>query len=228
MKNCVFCGVSIQRHLSIGFIFSLRRVEDSHICEECMQKFERLSEQSTCPGCSRKQIEKTMCEDCRKWMNAYKKIPPNHRALYSYNEIAREYMSRFKFHGDVILGKVFKDILAQELKQWSKTHTIVPIPLSPQARKTRGFNQVEILLREANIPFQNCLTNTRSSEKQSSKTRIERLQAKQPFELLEKGIHLNEKPILIVDDVYTTGRTIYHAREMLETIGNTTSFSLFR
>ena len=137
-------------------------------------------------------------------------------------------MSRFKFHGDVILGKVFKDILAQEMKQWSKTHTIVPIPLSPQARKTRGFNQVEILLREANIPFQNCLTNTRSSEKQSSKTRIERLQAKQPFELLEKGIHLNEKPILIVDDVYTTGRTIYHAREMLETIGNTTSFSLFR
>ena len=36
------------------------------------------------------------------------------------------------------------------------------------------------------------------------------------------------KPVLILDDVYTTGRTIFHARELLETSVMTSSISLFR
>lgn len=228
MKSCVFCGSVIQRQLSIQFIFSLGRVEEPYICQECMQKFELLSGQSTCPGCNHKQSKKEMCRDCLKWSTVYKEFSPNHKALFNYNEIAREYMSRYKFQGDVILGKVFKDVLQEELKKYSKTHVIIPIPLSMHAKETRGFNQVEILLREANIPFQNNLTYIGSERKQSSKTRSERLKSKQLFELKDTGIHLNEKPILIIDDVYTTGRTIYHARNLLETKRNTTSFSLFR
>ena len=228
MKNCVFCGRRIQRKISIQFIFSLQGVEDAHVCQKCFQQFEPLAGQSTCPGCNRMRMDKTMCEDCLKWSTAYKNIVPNHQAIFSYNEIARELMARFKFQGDVVLGRLFKDVLASELNKMSKTHRIVPIPMSQQAKETRGFNQVEVLLREANIPFEDLLIHTGLGKKQSSKTKDERLHTSQPFKLKESKVELNAKPILIVDDVYTTGRTIYHARNLLETIGRTKSFSLFR
>lgn len=228
MSSCVFCGASIERKISIRFIFSLEKAEENLICQPCVLKFEPLAGHSTCPGCNRMQTDKNMCEDCQKWTNTYKNFSPNHQSIFSYNDIAKEFMSRFKFQGDVIIGKLFKDAFAKELKKLSKTHLIVPIPLSPQAKEGRGFNQVEILLREASIPYEDLLTYTGLGKKQSSKTKTERLQTQQPFGLKENNVLLNKKPIIIVDDVYTTGRTIFHGRTLLETMGKTKSFSLFR
>lgn len=228
MKACGFCGGMIQRKISIQFIFSSQRVEEQRMCPECTQKFERLAGKITCPGCNRKRAEARMCTDCQKWLKAYPNFSPKHQAVFLYNEMAREYMSRFKFQGDVVLANVFKDVLIKELKMKSQTHLLVPIPLSPLGKEVRGFNQVEVFLREANIPYHPLLIHKGEGKKQSSKSKGERLHTPQPFELKEKGELLGEQPIVIVDDVYTTGRTIYHARNLLEAMGTTSSFSLFR
>ena len=45
-------------------------------------------------------------------------------------------------------------------------------------------------------------------------TRNERLAAPQPF-IIEKAQEIKDKRVLLVDDVYTTGQTIYHAAEVL-------------
>ena len=68
----------------------------------------------------------------------------------------------------------------------------------------------------------------RDIEKQSSKTREERLSQDNAF-CLKEGINLPDK-IIIVDDIYTTGSTLYQMVQLLEAIGikEVLTFSLAR
>ena len=89
----------------------------------------------------------------------------------------------------------------------------------------RGFNQVEGLIE--GIPYRD-IFEKRDIEKQSSKTREERLSQDNAF-YLKEGINLPDK-IIIVDDIYTTGSTLYQMVQLLEGIGikEVLTFSLAR
>lgn len=101
----------------------------------------------------------------------------------------------------------------------------MPVPLSEERLVERGFNQVEGLIE--GIPYQD-IFEKRDIKKQSSKTREERLSQDNAF-CLKKGIDVPDK-IIIVDDIYTTGSTLYHMVQLLEAIGikEVLTFSLAR
>lgn len=101
----------------------------------------------------------------------------------------------------------------------------MPVPLSEKRLVERGFNQVEGLIE--GIPYQD-IFEKRDIEKQSSKTREERLSQDNAF-CLKKGIDVPDK-IIIVDDIYTTGSTLYQMVQLLEGIGikEVLTFSLAR
>lgn len=66
--------------------------------------------------------------------------------------------------------------------------------------------------------------------KQSRKTRRERLLMKQPFTLCQSDKKLANQKICLVDNVYTTGRTLRHAAQCLIVAGalEVTSLTLAR
>ncbi|CYU36485.1 amidophosphoribosyltransferase [Streptococcus suis] len=136
------------------------------------------------------------------------------------------YFSRYKFQGDYVLRNIFAKKLRIALSQFPD-YTIVPIPISQKRLSERGFNQVEGLLDATNIPYQSLLGKY-ESQKQSSKNRAERLEAKQMFYLLDEK-EVPEK-ILLFDDIYTTGATIQLAVELFMKIGRKEikTFSLTR
>src|SRR5690625_1097913 len=76
--------------------------------------------------------------------------------------------------------------------------------------------RVSISLFSACLPAENKDILTRiHSEKQSKKTRSERLSADNPFVAAKKV----NKPVILVDDIYTTGTTLRHAATLLKEQG---------
>ena len=137
---------------------------------------------------------------------------PKHLAIYRYEENMKDYFSRYKFMGDYCLRKIFQQEIKANLKSFlKKGYILVPVPLSEERLEERGFNQVKGLLE--GIPYKNIFEN-REIEKQSSRTREERLSQDNSFSL-KKGIELPSK-IIIIDDIYTTGSTLYQMVKLLD------------
>lgn len=221
MLECLLCNQLFVRKQSIRDILWCRS-KVTAVCAACRESFQLISEQH-CESCY-KEGESPCCRDCQAWKELG--LAVSHRASYQYNTAMADYMSRYKFQGDYLLRKVFAERLKEDLSVYVG-YTIVPIPLGPQRFKERGFNQVEGLLEAACIPYQ-CLLGKEDSQKQSSKSRKERLQASQVFYIQEKEV-VPEK-IVLVDDVYTTGMTLQLAKKMLMKNGakQVKTFSLAR
>lgn len=229
MNACVFCSRQLNTPLSIHTIFSVKAIKTPISCHSCKNKFQKIDSKTACPGCSRQQTHPDLCADCVKWKIYGPAIEPSHQAIFVYNDIARQYMSDFKFQGDVLLARLWGEEIYKLLKPYTKTHILTVIPTSSNSFQKRGFNQVELLLKYANIPYNRLIKQVINTKKQSSQNRQDRLKSAQPFELISpQEYELIKKPVLIIDDVYTTGRTIFHARELLETSILTASISLFR
>ncbi len=102
---------------------------------------------------------------------------------------------------------------------------IVPIPLSDERLYERAFNQAEVIAKWIQ-PEIDLILRREHREKQSKKSRHERITSKNPF-ILTKTIN---KPVLLVDDIYTTGTTLRHASTMLKKHGcpRVDAFTLIR
>ncbi|MFD2214831.1 ComF family protein [Metabacillus endolithicus] len=139
----------------------------------------------------------------------------------------KELLATFKFRGDAALVEVFqKDFLASYKVNYlkEKIDFVIPIPLSPERLYERGFNQAKLLANFLPLPQIDILSRTHH-EKQSKKSRQERLTASNVFSIVDSSKIMNKK-ILLIDDIYTTGSTLRHAANVLKGDGASSVFSL--
>ncbi|MCH7320641.1 ComF family protein [Solibacillus sp. MA9] len=173
----------------------------------------------------KKSLPKTICHRCeQRFEKVEQQTDPNITALFHYNDAMKDYVHRYKFLHDVVLAHVFNTALHEHLK--SERRLIIPIPMHEESLKIRTFAQVDELLKAAHIPFQHHLTK-QTDEQQSKKTRAQRLETAQLFSVNNPSL-IKHKDILLIDDIYTTGTTLQHAKNaLLEAGANTvTGFAL--
>jgi competence protein ComFC len=232
MSNfCLYCGNGIKEVTSWRGLF---HSEPQYLCAECQKGLQTISGQK-CTSCSRpleklpdelKQEE--ICLDCFRWEEdpKWKGILELNTSLFEYNDFLKEYLARYKYRGDHMLAKAFGVQLANSIKNHQYDH-IIPIPLSEERQYERGFNQSSVLLEEAQLSPSHLLSRFHS-EKQSKKSRRDRLRQEQIFTLIDKD--LNGYSILLFDDIYTTGTTLRQAAKLLKEAGakQVTSFTLAR
>lgn len=230
MNRCVWCKENIAEQFSFAMLF-YRNPKMKQICERCYSQLHLVnSEKSRCLKCEKISTE-DICSDCMNWKNKYPTYNFKHNSLFYYNVFAREYMEKYKIMGDCELASLFATELSDYLSPFSSESLVVPIPISEASRKERGFNQVELLLESADIAYLPCLRNVGQGIKQSKKNRMDRLETRQSFELkMAFSTSVAGASIILVDDLYTTGRTLFHAADALSRYSpkSIQTFSLFR
>ena len=97
---------------------------------------------------------------------------------------------------------------------------LVPIPIHEKRRKERGFNQTEVLVKElsklSGIPYDNeILLRHKQTKPQNSLTPKERKDNIKGAFFVNKADLIENKKILIVDDIFTTGSTVEEAAKEL-------------
>lgn len=232
-EHCLICHESIRPPVGWISIFSVEKQQK--ICTTCEGKLEKIEDEA-CRICSRpfRQLDEKfrhndICHDCSRWEedHEWKGLLEKNTSLFLYNDFLKEVIARYKFRGDYILAEVFAAFFKEKLNEIDHD-LLVPIPLSEERLYERGFNQAAALSIVSGFRPTEILSRIHS-EKQSKKSRSERIHLPQVFQIAAET-KLAGKKIILIDDIYTTGSTLRHAAKLLKKEGAASiqSFTLAR
>ena len=137
-------------------------------------------------------------------------------SYYTRDSRIRKLIHQLKYRGIKEVGPELGRIYGYTLKAsvfLEGIDLIVPVPLHPSKKRKRGFNQCDLIaegLSEATgIPLStNLVVRVSRTKTQTQKSRYERwVNVKDIFKITDKDC-LNDKHVLLIDDVITTGSTI--------------------
>lgn len=142
----------------------------------------------------------------------------NATALFRFQKGSRfqELLHLLKYKGRQDVGIELGRQLGFELKTselYNNVEVVIPVPLHPKREKKRGYNQAECIAvgiaesMEIMVQSKNLIRNT-ATETQTKKSRIERWQNVESIFVINNEVELENKHILLVDDVVTTGATL--------------------
>jgi ComF family protein len=135
-------------------------------------------------------------------------------------------IAKFKFHGDVGLARQLAQLMRNA--PWAEpalemADSVIAMPLSASRLRERGFNQAYELIKHLALHKADAksLLRLEHAVHQVGATRAERLaQARNTFWIDPNRIPtLQGKSVVLLDDVMTTGATIYEAARTLRKAG---------
>lgn len=196
-----------------------------------------------CDICNKNNMN-PICNDCRFHLEMlqknridkyFDKNYCNHFWMYKYEDEIRELILKYKFNEESYLYRAFSKLILNDKKAMEYINSfdvMVPVPIHKKRLKERGYNQCELIVKEIcknnnNIIYIDNLLNKVKNNVSQSKTGGEnrRDNVRGVYELNKKIFEkydINNKKILIFDDVYTTGSTVNECARIIRKIGNVT------
>lgn len=143
---------------------------------------------------------------------------------YTKGGDVRRLLYELKYYGNKEVGEVMGRVMAAELLLspfFEGVDLIIPIPLHRRKERQRGYNQSLCLAQGISavtgIPVQaDIMVRDRYTETQTHKGQYERWENVQSLFRCSSPELLQDKHILLVDDVLTTGATIVSCADALQ------------
>lgn len=207
-------------------------------CEQCAPRVRRVDQGAGCECCgepfdSRAVIAPgTICAECRGKGGDVASPIERARSLWMLRGPVRNAVHDFKYRRHSALSAPLGAHLGAFARQDSMLSTarlIVPVPLHSRREWARGFNQSGLLAqhvaREMGIPCAHALRRVRHTPTQTSLSRQARdANVRRAFQVPARAIskylpEAFEGPVLLVDDVWTTGATLRECARALRQAG---------
>lgn len=192
-RYCWLCGVRLLKG-------------EEHICLDCMQQLPRT------------QLHLVPHNEMEKLFWGLVPLQGSTAFFYYHrDDIASHVIYHLKYYGHPQVGEYLAACAAREIQQtsrfWDGIDYIVPVPLHPKRLRKRGYNQCDYIARGVSqvtdIPIRpNALQRIRSNNSQTTKGRVGRQESVQTLFELNRVEGLQNKHLLVVDDVCTTGSTL--------------------
>lgn len=153
--------------------------------------------------------------------------------IFPYNDKrVRQAIWEIKYRRNKILlhklSEVVAEFLMEELADKKVLENFIEpvvtsIPSSTQKKNERGHNQSEDLAKEISkklhLKYETLLEKTKNTPAQSTLRREARLQNLKGSFACTKAPNIHPKNILLIDDIATTGATLFEARKVLSLSG---------
>lgn len=205
--TCDFCGEEV-------FDYPNHR-----LCDRCEESLPR-NDKETCEKCGRKTVRAGVCTRCKRELPNFTKGI----SLYDYQGDAPRLINRFKT-GEAHLANYFGEELAKLIFAFVKEEKLeelllIPVPLTDDRVKRRGYNQAERLVKviekKTGIPADyELLIKRRDTKLQKTASAKERAENVKGAYHVKKRTACKDKKILLVDDIMTTGATASECARLL-------------
>ena len=135
---------------------------------------------------------------------------------FTKESLVQHLMHQLKYRGNKELGVQLGRIMGNALKasnRFNDIDALIPLPLFPSKEKKRGYNQAKVLsdgiAEIMNLPvLSDVIIRPQHTETQTKKGRIERWKnIEGKFKLIDPAA-IQNKHLLLIDDVVTTGATL--------------------
>lgn len=196
-------------------------VESSHlVCDPCLKRIQTYP-QPFCLNCFGWVVSGAVCTACHD--DSFVAF-----AYADYLEPLRNVIIDFKFHGISRAAGLFADWLCESFEEPLadlSTYSLIPVPLHPSREHARGFNQAEVLADELSsrlgVPVVNdVMSRTRRRRPQSRLSEQQRSRNIAGVFAVDSPAEAGEC-LVLVDDVITSGQTVFEARRVLTAAGYT-------
>ncbi len=149
----------------------------------------------------------------------YGRIQMEHAGSVFYftkGSLIQRMLIELKYRHSKEAGLYLGKLLGMELAasgRFDAVDAIIPLPLNPKKEKKRGYNQAMIIAEGINKEWKkpilkNAVVRKLFTDTQTKKGRVERLQNMEDVFIVKDAPALENKHLLLVDDVVTTGASL--------------------
>lgn len=195
-----------------------------YICSDCERKIKKIVP-PVCIKCSKpidyhKSTE--LCKEC----SGDERYFEVSKSLYAYDGLIKNAIYSYKYYNKPYFYKLFGNMMIEYINKenYSEYDYILSVPLHRSKLRHRGYNQSELLARHIadslSIPYIDGLKRIKKTKKQSEHSKEERRKnLKDAFIVKASSDKIINSPVLLVDDIYTTGSTVNECAKALINYG---------
>lgn len=185
------------------------------VCLECME-----IGKSICPVCKEK-IEKQINLNPPQFFS--NKYLYGEQSVFYYEDAVKTSIANYKFKRKIGIHEFYKPYFNKAFNKLSEVFDydyVTAVPVSNKTLITRGFDQSKLLLSDLNIDkdkkLNNLIGKKNNVKSQHFLSKEERRKnVKDAFYLKKRRPNLEDKNIILIDDIRTTGNTANEIAKLL-------------
>ncbi|MBI4153575.1 ComF family protein [Candidatus Woesebacteria bacterium] len=195
--------------------------DGNYICSSCAGKLK--PSRQICGVCTKPSPKGLTHLKCR-----YELSLDGLAAIWEYEGSIRRAILSLKYKFAYEVSQEIADLVVEKLKRkvfLPPKPTLIPIPLHWQRQNWRGFNQMQEIGKKVALRMRwkfipDLIVRRSASPPQTELKRKERVEnIRGTFVINRKYLPLKPKPLVLFDDVWTTGSTVKEAAKVLKERG---------